>query len=197
MNATDRERADIECMARMAAGEDLALNDIMQRWQQPLVTYLYRSTGSESEAVDLAQETFVRVYEKRHSYRPSGKFSTWLFTIATNLARNHARWRKRHPTVSLDAENDDGTLSYPEAHADRTSADTDPASRLIATERALEVQNAILDLPEKLRTPLLLAEYDDLPHAEIGRIVGASAKAVELRIYRAKSALRKALSGMA
>ena len=72
-------------MSRLREGDDLALNDIMDRWQSRLTGYLIRLTGSEAVAVDLAQETFVRVYGNRFRYRPSGAFSTWLFAIASNL----------------------------------------------------------------------------------------------------------------
>src|SRR5438132_1428009 len=104
MSKTHEENdADIALMLRLAAGEDLALNELMMRWQQPLVSFIYRYVGNQTDALDLAQETFVRIFESRHRYRHYGKFSTWLFAIAANLCRNHFRWRERHPTIALDA----------------------------------------------------------------------------------------------
>src|SRR5258707_12718365 len=82
-------------MLRLKNGEDWILNELMTRWQQPLVAFIYRYIGRETEALDLAQETFVRVYATRHRYAVRGKFSTWLFTIAVNLCRNYLRWRQR------------------------------------------------------------------------------------------------------
>jgi RNA polymerase sigma factor (sigma-70 family) len=82
---------DAELMLRLKNGEDWILNELMTRWQQPLVAFIYRYIGRETEALDLAQETFVRVYETRHRYAVRGKFSTWLFTIAANLCRNYLR----------------------------------------------------------------------------------------------------------
>jgi len=76
---------DAELMLRLKNGEDWILNELMTRWQQPLVAFIYRYIGRETEALDLAQETFVRVYATRHRYAVRGKFSTWLFTIAANL----------------------------------------------------------------------------------------------------------------
>jgi RNA polymerase sigma factor (sigma-70 family) len=86
---------DAELMLRLKNGEDWILNELMTRWQQPLVAFIYRYIGRETEALDLAQETFVRVYATRHRYAVRGKFSTWLFTIAANLCRNYLRWRQR------------------------------------------------------------------------------------------------------
>src|SRR5258707_13943695 len=86
---------DAELMLRLKNGEDWILNELMTRWQQPLVGFIYRYIGRETEALDLAQETFVRVYETRFRYTVRGKFSTWLFAIAANLCRNYLRRRQR------------------------------------------------------------------------------------------------------
>src|SRR5882757_8340994 len=96
--------ADVLAMERLQAGDDLALNEIMGRWKQPLAGYLLRQLGGHEDALDLTMETFVRVYESRHRYAPSARFARWLFTIATNLARNHARWKERHPEVALESK---------------------------------------------------------------------------------------------
>jgi RNA polymerase sigma factor (sigma-70 family) len=94
--------ADIEAMKRLADGDDLALNGIMHRWKDKVAAFLYRMTGSAEAAADLAQETFVRLYQSRARYQPAAAFPTYLFRIAANLGRNHARWRTRHPTVSVE-----------------------------------------------------------------------------------------------
>src|SRR5258708_31761631 len=86
---------EAELMLRLKSGEDSILNELMTRWQQPLVAFIYRYIRHETDALDLAQETFVRVYETRHRYTVQAKFSTWLFSIAANLCRNHLRWRQR------------------------------------------------------------------------------------------------------
>jgi RNA polymerase sigma-70 factor (ECF subfamily) len=99
--ADARDRADME---QLIAGHDAALNDLMERHATPVFHFLCRMVGNEDDANDLAQETFARVFRARASFRTSEKFSAWLFTIAANLARNHFRWRARHPNVSLEAE---------------------------------------------------------------------------------------------
>ena len=91
--------ADVVLMQRLAGGEDLALNELMTRWRERVAAFLLRMVGDHATAMDLTQETFVRLYTSRHSYKPVAAFSTYLFHIATNLARSHARWKGRHPTV--------------------------------------------------------------------------------------------------
>lgn len=180
-------------MARLKEGEDSALNVLMQRWQQPLLAFLYRYTGSHEDSLDLAQEAFVRVYENRRRYEAKARFSSWLFTIAANLARNHARWRERHATVSLyredDAEEDSG-----EHTTDFASADPTPADNAEREDVAGAVRQHIQELPHDLRTAVLLFEYQELSHAEIAQSLGCTPKAVETRLYRARELLRKALA---
>src|SRR6516164_5146225 len=94
---------DAELMLRLKNGEDRMLNELMSRWEQPLVRFIYRYIGREADAVDLAQETFVRIYETRQRYIVRGKFSTWLFTIAANLCRNYlrSRWNRGEPVSEI------------------------------------------------------------------------------------------------
>jgi RNA polymerase sigma-70 factor (ECF subfamily) len=172
-------------MDRLQQGEDLALNEIMRRWQQPVANFIFRSLGSEADALDLAQETFIRVYQSRERYRSTAKFSTWLFTIASNLARDRVRWRTRHATVPLDDH--PGVALLPAAG----DAGSEPME---AAERALAVREAIQTLPEDQRTTVLLFEFEDMNHKEIGSVMGCSTKSVEARLYRARETLRKRLS---
>ncbi len=187
--ARQPEDADSAAMSRLAEGDDPALKEIMDRWQRPMTHYLFRRLGREHDAIFLAQETFVRVYEQRHRYRATGKFSTWLFTIATNLCRNHVRWQLRHPTVPLEVEagQDDTPRQEP------IDPGLTPTEVAVARERTTAVQEAIASLPEDLRTATLLFEYENLSHEEIAQIQQCSAKAVEMRLYRARQLLRERL----
>ncbi len=187
----DSDEADATAMTRLRDGDDLALNELMGRWQQPLVNYLARFCGSEDGALDLAQETFVRVYEARARYDTRGKFGTWLYTIAGNLARNAHRWKQRHPAVSLETPTDDngGTLG-----ASLPAAASAPDASAEKSERANAVRAAIAELPEDQRAIVLLSEYEDRSHADISDILGCTAKAVETRLYRARQTLREKLT---
>ena len=172
-------------MQRLAGGEDLALNELMHLWSPRITAFLARMTGDDHAANDLAQDTFVRVYQHRASYRTTQAFSTWIFHIAANLARNHARWRSRHPESLMSQE----TL----ADLPHTSAADAPDEAAMRAEQASAVRAAVLALPDDLREPLVLSVYESLPHVEIAAILGLSAKAVEMRVYRARQLLRERL----
>lgn len=184
---------DEELMARLQGDDDLALNELMTRWERPLTSYLVRQLGNETAALDLAEETFVRIHESRHRYEGRAKFSTWLYTIATNLCRNHHRWRARHPSVSLDAPfGPDGESALGDVLPAQTRT---PGELAASSDAARVVREAIEHLPEDQRTALVLFEYQDLGHAEIAQIAGCSPKAIEMRLHRARQALREALDG--
>jgi RNA polymerase sigma-70 factor (ECF subfamily) len=189
MDATSEEQ-DRSDMARLAADHDAALNDLMRRHAERLFHYLLRILQNETEAADLAEETFVRVYQNRTRFRPQNKFTTWLYTIATNLARDLQRHRARHPHVSLEAQNPGTDHDFREALPDTAP---NPGETLDSAERAKAVQSAVAELPEDLRVPLVLSVYEDKSHAEIGEILACSAKAVEMRLYRARQELRNRL----
>ncbi len=185
MIAPHSEQEDAQLMTALAGGNDPALNVLMRRWSPRLSAYLHRCCSDPATAADLLQETFVRVYQKRASYDPARSFSTWIYTIATNLVRNHARWQKRHPVTLLDHE----TLSQASPPAEAP----DPAQSLEGCERTAAVRAAIQELPEELREPLVLSTYEHLPHVQIATILGLSEKAVEMRLYRARQTLREVL----
>jgi len=105
MNVSGVDERDAQDMTRLVRGHDAALNDLMGRHGEKLYHYLIRSLQDENDAADLAQETFVRVFQNRSKFNPNQKFTTWLYAIASNLVRDRYRWRSRHPQVSLDAEN--------------------------------------------------------------------------------------------
>jgi RNA polymerase sigma-70 factor (ECF subfamily) len=187
-----QDAQDLSDMARLAAGHDAALNDLMERHAARLFHYLCRYLDNESEADDLAQETFVRVFQNRARFNPNHRFSTWLYTIATNLLRDRLRWRARHPSVSLDTEAEQG-CSLMDAVASQAAS---PSESAVLNERAQTVRRAIGQLPEELRVALILFEYEDKSHAEIGAILDCSAKAVEMRLYRARQQLKSKLPGL-
>ena len=157
-------------MGALASGDDRALNRLMDRWQGPLRGFLHRYAQNEHDALDLAQETFVRVYQHRTRFRTGARFSTWMFQIALNLARSHARWQKRHPTDSLDggAGTPDGRIELP-------------------------VETPVAALPTDLREAVIFSEYEEKSHAEIAAIARTTPKAIETRLYRARQQLRTAL----
>ncbi len=141
---TDADALDRADMEKLQAGHEAALNDLMARHATPVFHFLCRLTGNEDDANDLAQETFVRVFKSCKSFRAEQKFSTWLFTIAANLARNHFRWRSRHPELSLDAENPETEQSLGSTLPSNSPA---PNEVVLAEERAAAVRLAVQKLP--------------------------------------------------
>jgi RNA polymerase sigma-70 factor (ECF subfamily) len=187
------EEQDAADMARLSEGHDAALSELMSRHGEALFHYLIRQLQNEAEAADLAQETFVRIYQSRAKYDPRQKFSTWLYAIATNLSRDRLRWRSRHPNVSLEAEVGEAGATLLDHLPDAMGT---PDQNVQAQERAEAVKTAVGELPEELRTPLLLAEFEERSQAEIAAILKCSPKAVEMRLYRARNQLRERLANV-
>ena len=180
-------------MVRLREGDDLALNELMERWQKPLHSFILRYVGNYADSIELAQETFVRVYHHRSRFNFKSKFSTWLLTIATNLCRHHARWRTRHPTISLD-----DTASMDEVSDENLfiSAEETPSALAGRSELAKLVKEEIEKLPHDLKTAVLLFAYENLSYAEIAAIMGCTPKAVETRLYRVRKLLAKRLAAI-
>ena len=190
MEPTDPSALDRADMERLAAGHDAALNELMERHATPVFHFLCRMLGNEDDANDLAQETFVRVFRARDSFRTNEKFSAWLYTIAANLARNHFRWRSRHPNVSLETESPgtDQTLG-----ATIPGENPAPNEQALAAERAAAVRAAVGRLPEDLREAIVLCEWEERSVAETAVILETTPKAIESRLYRARQTLRERL----
>ncbi len=164
-------------MARLIDGDDSALNQLMDRWQKPLLSFILRYVGNHADSIEL--------------FNFKSKFSTWLLAIATNLCRHHARWRTRHPTISLDE-----TASADEAY-DRylsISAEETPSGLAERSELAKLVRDEIDRLPHDLKTVIILFEYENFSYDEIGGILGCTSKAVETRLYRVRKLLAKRLA---
>lgn len=173
-------------MRRIQSGDEAAFAALMGRWELPVKALIARLMFNAAESADLAQETFVRVWQHRARYEPDRPFKPWILGIAVNLARNRLRWWRRRPSVSLDAwmEDDEAAQADPAAGA----------AGLERGERARAVRDAVAALPHDLREALVLFEYEGLSQAAIATVVGASPKAVESRIARARARLRTALA---
>ena len=194
---------DTELMRRVQAGDEAALGVLMERWEVPVKRTIARLVFNASEAEDLAQETFVRVWGQREKFRAGADFRPWVFSIAVNLARNRLRWWRRRPEISLQGWSEIGDRGS--ERGDRGSARDKEggemgerisethgggAAVLEREERAAAVRAAVAALPVELREVLVLFEYEQLSHADIATALGCTAKAVESRLYRAREKLR-------
>jgi RNA polymerase sigma-70 factor (ECF subfamily) len=193
VNDPEHNDPDYSCMVRLIAGDDLALNELMERWQKPLLSFILRYVGNYADSIELAQETFVRVYHHRSRFNFKSKFSTWLLTIATSLCKHHARWRKRHPTISLD--NTAGMDEMVDEYL-HISSEEIPSALAGRSELGKLVKEEVERLPHDLKTAVLLFAYDDLSYAEIAVILGCTPKAVETRLYRVRKLLAKRLAAI-
>lgn len=171
-------------MDRVREGDEAALGRLMERWERPVKAVIGRLVGNAAEAEELAQEAFVRLWQQRGRFRPGAEFRPWMLALAVNLARNRLRWWRRRPVISLDAWS--GHLSV--------AGGGGTPEELEASERAEAVRAAVAALPADQREALVLFEYEELAQAEIAAIVGASPKAVERRLDRARAELRQRLA---
>lgn len=173
---------DLELMRRVQSGDEAAFGVLMQRWERPVKAMIARLVLNAREAEDLSQETFVRVWQQRGKFNPAYAFRSWIFSIAVNLARNRLRWWRSRPEVALD--------EWMDTSGDALSG----AAEVDRVERASAVREAIATLPSDLREAIVLSEYEQMSHAEIAATVGATTKAVENRVARARQKLRVMLS---
>src|SRR5262249_6908176 len=146
--------------------------------------------NDEEDANDFAQETFARVYRYRDRY-DGGKFTTWLYTIAANLARSEYRRRGRHPNVSLEAESGEKGQALAEI---LESGMAGPSEEADAAERLRAVRQAVDGLPEELREAVVLCEWEEMSVADAANVLNTTKKAVESRLYRARQRLRGQLA---
>ncbi len=182
---------DIALMADLVAGRDSALDDLMERWEGPLRGFAHRYLLNAADTEEVVEETFVRSYHKRGDFVPGSNFSAWIFTIAANLCRHRLRWRRRHPSESIDIPDEDGA---PGLGSTLPASGSDPAVAAEGNERIAALRTAVETLPHDQRTVFLLHSYEDLSYREIATIVGCSERGVETRLYRARQALRDRLT---
>jgi RNA polymerase sigma-70 factor (ECF subfamily) len=182
---------DAALMLRVKQGDAAAFEDLVNKYKQPVMNLLYRTIRDATEAEDLAQTVFVQVFKFADRYRVESKFSTWLFTIARNLALNELRRRSRHPAESLDA------AAEPEAEAaPRQFEDTRNVSapdQLLRDELTGKVEEALAALPENQRTAILLFKEKEMSYDEISEILGCSLSATKSLIHRGRETLKQKL----
>jgi RNA polymerase sigma-70 factor (ECF subfamily) len=183
---------DIRLMLRVRDDDPVAFAELVELYQHRLVTIMHHLVGNKEEAEDLAQEVFLRVYRVRKKYRPRAKFSTWLFTIANNLALNALRSRQRRPAVHLDVR-DSGPLGPRPAEQLVHDRANQPGERLQQQELAAVIHQALNTLNERQRMAVVLNKFEDMNYAEIAEVMELTTKAVKSLLSRARENLRAAL----
>ncbi|MBL9188387.1 MAG: RNA polymerase sigma factor [Opitutaceae bacterium] len=182
---------DLPLIEALQAGEDLALNELIQRHREPLFRFAFRYLRDETAARDAVQETFVRVYFKAASFTPQATVKTWLYMIAVNLCRDRLRRLIKHRgDLPLDAPSDDG------ARTEVADTQPIPSEQSAQADRFKALQRAIDQLPHRLRLALVLCALEGKSQKEAAEIMGTTPKAVELRIHHAKVKLRELLGDL-
>ena len=184
---------DVRLMIGVRDDQPGAFEELVEAYQQRLVGIMHHLVGNAEEAEDLAQEVFLRVYRARKKYRARCKFSTWLFTIANNLALNALRSRQRKPVVPLNVR-DSGPLGPRPAEQLVRDRAAQPAQHVQQRELAGIVQLALAGLNERQRMAVVLNKFEDMSYEEIAEVMRLSPKAVKSLLSRARSNLRDALA---
>jgi RNA polymerase sigma-70 factor (ECF subfamily) len=186
-----KELSDHQLIEATKRGDEAAFAEIVNRYRNPLTNYLFRMLNDYEEAIDLAQETFVRVYFAIERYHTDFAFSTYIYRIATNLAISEIRKKKRRRLLSLTSffqteENESQEFHPPD---EKSLPDED----LIETERSRTIEKAIATLPDKYRAPIVLREIQELSYEEIAQVLGLGLGTTKSRISRARALLRDKL----
>jgi RNA polymerase sigma-70 factor (ECF subfamily) len=185
---------DIRLMLSVRDDDSTAFAELVERFQHRLVAVMHHLVGSADEAEDLAQEVFLRVYRTRKKYTPKAKFSTWLFTIANNLALNALRDRRRRPLLPLEVR-ESGPLVGRPGDTPGQARDEPPAHNLQQEELAAVIRAALDGLNERQRVAIVLNKFEDMNYTDIADVMGLTSKAVKSLLSRARAKLREALQG--
>jgi RNA polymerase sigma-70 factor (ECF subfamily) len=183
--------SDHQLIEATKKGDEQAFAEIVNRYRSPITNYLYRFLNDYEEAVDLAQETFVRVYFAIERYHTEYAFSTYIYRIATNLAISELRKRKRRRLVSLTGlfqfDNDEDKDFQP------TDEKPLPDADLLGGEQSRQIAKAIETLPEKYRAPIVLRDVEGKTYEEIAQILELGLGTTKSRISRARGLLKEKL----
>jgi RNA polymerase sigma-70 factor, ECF subfamily len=182
MSSSESDQPEIEWMQRIRDGDMEAFRLLVEAHQARVVGTVSKMLGSDAEAEDLAQQVFIRVWRSAPRYKPTAKFTTWLFRITRNLVFNEMR-RKRH---FVDHTED---IAEPAERKERG-----PDQVLLEEELQVAIQDAISRLPETQRLAIVLRRYEELPYEEIAKILDTTVPAVKSILFRARAELRERLA---
>src|SRR3982751_3010643 len=194
--AATRERLrgldDAGVVAAFLGGEERAFQELVERYQSRLLNFIYRTIGDREKSEDLVQEVFIRVYRHLHRFDRSKKFSTWAYTIASNLAKNELRNRSRNPlvlfqTVQKNFQDDDRPLQF----EDTTSRPDDMYRKRHLREI---VEETVAKLPEHHRNVFILRELEGKSYEEIAEITECNLGTVKSRLNRARNSFAEIIA---
>jgi RNA polymerase sigma-70 factor (ECF subfamily) len=182
---------DAALMLRVKRGNRAAFAELVGKYKQPVMNFIFRTLRDETEAEDLAQNVFLQVYKSRSRYKQTAKFSTWLFTIARNLCLNELRRRSRHPAESLEEKHVEDEDQPRRQFEDKSQIA--PPEKLLHAELERKILEALDALPENQRSAILLCRQEDLSYEEIAEILDCSLSATKSLIHRGRETLKEKL----
>ena len=182
-----KDITDEVLIKRFQDGDLSAYDIIVRRYKDQLLNFAYRFLGNSEESEDVVQETFLRLYRNRHAYRQIAKFSTWIYTIAGNLAKTELRKRKRRKLVSIS----DMGFEDKEYEIEDQAADTERSAESALTDKI--IQKAINELSPRFKQVILLRDVQELSYEEIGKILNIPLGTVKSRVNRARLKLQSKL----
>lgn len=171
---------------RSLQGELTAFEEIVNRYKNQVFAIIYRMIGHYQEAEDITQEVFLTVYEKLYQFDPEKKFGPWIYRIAVNTSISNLRKKKKVVTVNFEENYNRNTQPYPTSTAD-------PQLTFEKKELRKEISSAVKELPDNYKIVIILRYQMDLDNQEIADILGITKENVEVRVHRARKALRKIL----
>ncbi|WP_460165757.1 RNA polymerase sigma factor [Thermostilla marina] len=184
---------DVRLMLEVAQDDPRAFEELVLRYQSRVVAILQHLVGNRHQAEDLAQDVFLRVYRARKRYKPTARFSTWLYTIVNNVASNAMRSRNRRREVGLKLNTDESGQMQTVDDVIQASSGVMPARNLDRAEIRDVVRLALEELNERQRLAVLLSKFEGMSYADIGAALGMSPKAVKSLMTRARTKLKEVL----
>ncbi len=187
---SDREEAnriDLDLMARVRDGDLAAFERLVEIHQRSIIGTVAKMLGNPTDAEDIAQQVFIRVWKSAARYEPQARFTTWLFTITRNLVFNEVRRRQRKPTVSVEEREETTHRVLEDAKG------SSPDDEVLRAEMEAAVDRAIEALPEKQRLAVVLRRYEEMPYEEIGAVLSMTVPAVKSLLFRARTQLKESL----
>ncbi len=185
---------DAALIARIAEGQDKALDLLMRRYKQRLYAFVYRYLREEETAYDIIQETFIRVYRNAGRYKPAYAVSTWIYSIATNLCRDHIRRQKLRRWVSLDWTPSGGDQENEHSLYDIIPDPGSNVEHLMEVRESMKFLDAAIErLPHDLKTALILFHLEEYSQEQCAEMLGVTVKTIETRVYRARKMLAEKL----
>ena len=179
---------DEKLMEETAQGDEYAFELLVKRHQSRILNLIFRFIGNRTQAGDLAQEVFIRVWQAAPRYKPQAKFTTWIYRVATNLCLNELKSSSRRKLLFSEIPADAGRTSNEEGTVTPSAEDI-----LLAEERSRQISHTLQNLPENQRMALILKRYDNLSYHEIANIMDCSVSSVESLLVRAKRNLQEKL----